>query len=249
MNTGSPKRDDPAGSPGAVSTPASPPQRRSCTSAVRAALVVRREVWKLTWISKLCVLALGTIGFVLLARGLCAFLAITDPVGGQFLVVEGWMPTYVYREAAEQFSRGTYSKILAVGVTQDDTDPEGDLREDSGQGRLTKFGVPDDRMVTVSSDEVHRDRTFHSAMAVKRWLHEQGLQSTSIDVVTVGPHARRSRLLYEEALGGQIGVGVFSVQDRRFDPDHWWQSSQGVRTVVGEFLAYVYARLLFSPPS
>ena len=31
---------------------------------------------------------------VILARGLRGFLAITSPVGGQFLVVEGWMPTY-----------------------------------------------------------------------------------------------------------------------------------------------------------
>jgi hypothetical protein len=31
---------------------------------------------------------------VLGARNLRAFLAITNPIGGEFLVVEGWMPTY-----------------------------------------------------------------------------------------------------------------------------------------------------------
>ena len=113
---------------------------------------------------------------------------------------------------------------------------------------LIQFGVPTDRVVTTSSEEVYRDRTFHSAMAVKQWLQAQGLRTTSIDVVSVGPHARRSRLLYEEALGNEVRVGVISVEDRRFDPDHWWRSSAGVRTVVDELIAYLYARIVFSPP-
>ena len=57
---------------------------------------------------------------VILVRGLSGFLAITSPVGGQFLVVEGWMPAYAYREAAAQFRKGSYKKIIAAGVTQED---------------------------------------------------------------------------------------------------------------------------------
>jgi hypothetical protein len=33
------------------------------------------------------------------------------------------------------------------------------------------------------------------------------------------------------------------VQDRNFDPAHWWRSSAGVRTVIGEAIAYLYSRL------
>jgi hypothetical protein len=35
--------------------------------------------------------------------------------------------------------------------------------------------------------------------------------------------------------------------DPEFDPDHWWKTSAGVRGVIGEGLAYLYARLLFHP--
>jgi uncharacterized SAM-binding protein YcdF (DUF218 family) len=209
---------------------------------------VRRERWTLTWTGRLLALTVVAVLTVILARGLCGFLAITSPVGGQFLVVEGWMPTYAYGEAAAQFRKGSYKKIIAVGVTQRDGGIEGDLPELFGEEALIKFGIPSDLVVTTSSHEVYRDRTFHSAMTVRQWLQEQGLRTASIDVVTVGPHARRSRLLYEKALGNEIAVGVISVENRWFDPDHWWRSSEGVRTVVDEFIAYLYARIVFSPP-
>jgi uncharacterized SAM-binding protein YcdF (DUF218 family) len=217
-------------------------------SAALAAFFVRRERWTLTWTGRLLTLAGVAMLTVNLARGLCGFLAITSPVGGQFLVVEGWMPTYAYREAVAEFRKGSYRKIIAAGVLQEDGNAGGDLREHFGGEKLIQFGVPSDLVVTASYGEIHQDRTFHSAMAVKQWLQEQGLRTMSIDVVTVGPHARRSRLLYEKALGNEVKVGVISVEDRRFDPNHWWRSSEGVRTVVDESIAYLYARIFFSPP-
>ncbi len=56
-------------------------------SAALAALFVRRERWTLTWTGRLLTLAVVAVVTVILARGLCSFLAITSPVGGQFLVV------------------------------------------------------------------------------------------------------------------------------------------------------------------
>jgi DUF218 domain len=217
-------------------------------SAAMAALLVRRERWTLTWAGKLLALVVMAALTVLAARGLCGFLAINSPVGGSFLVVEGWMPDYVFRAAASQFRRGGYRRIITVGTTSEDADGEKDLPEYFEVERLINFGVPVDLISTASSEEVYRDRTFHSATAVEQWLHVQGLRAASIDVVTIGPHARRSRLLYEKALGDDVRVGVISVEDRRFDPDHWWRSSAGVRTVVDELIAYLYARIIFSPP-
>jgi uncharacterized SAM-binding protein YcdF (DUF218 family) len=158
------------------------------------------------------------------------------------------MPIYAYREAAAEFRRGRYQKAIAARTLEQDGDLAVDLHEHSGAEKLVSFGIPPELVVTVSYPQIHRDRTFHAAIAVREWLRQQGLGSATIDVVTVGPHARRSRLLYEEALGNEVRVGVIAIPDRRFDPDHWWRSSQGARTVVDEFLAYVYARLFFLAP-
>jgi hypothetical protein len=181
-----------------------------------------------------------------LARGLSTFLSVNSPVGAQVLVVEGWMPSYAYREAAALFRQGGYRNIIAAGVAHDDADDVPDARTDSGVDDLVKAGVPRDRIDLATSSEKQLDRTFHSAEAVKRLLLEKGIRATSLDILTVGPHARRSRLLYEGALGGEFKIGIIALPDRRFDPEHWWRSSEGVRAVVDETVAYLYARLYFS---
>ena len=84
-----------------------------------------------------------------------------------------------------------------------------------------------------------KDRTYNAALAVEQWFQENGVSVRSIDVMTLGPHARRSRLLFQKAFGKEVRVGVISVEDRDYDPDHWWASSQGVREVVGEAIAYI----------
>jgi hypothetical protein len=245
METGLLKNDS-AHDPGSLtSSPPSPP-RQSWGSAILAALFVLRERRTLTWTGRLLILTSMAALTVILAQGLCAFLAITSPVGGQFLVVEGWLPAYAYREAAAQFRNGGYQKIIAAGVLKEDWDSGGELREHSGVEKLTSFGVPSDLVVTASSEDVQLDRTFHAAVAVKRWLQEQGFRTTSLDIVAIGPHARRSRLLYENALGKEVKVGVIAVEDRRFDPNYWWRSSAGVRVVIDESIAYLYARIFFS---
>jgi len=217
-------------------------------SSALTALVVRRERWTLTWTGRLATLTFVAVVVLFVGRGLCGFLAITSPVGGQVLVVEGWMPVYAYREAAALFRQGGYRTIIAAGTTSEDEDAVGDLRERSGGEKLVYFGVPSELVVTVSPQEAYRDRTFHSAIAVKEWLRAQGLQTAAIDVVTLGPHARRSRLLYRKAFVDEVQVGVISIADRRFDPNHWWRSSSGVRRVIDELVAYLYARILFSLP-
>jgi hypothetical protein len=54
-------------------------------------------------------------------------------------------------------------------------------------------------------------------------------------------------LLFQKAFGPEVKVGIVAVADPQFDPDHWWRSIEGVREVVGETIAYLYARLLFHP--
>ena len=39
-----------------------------------------------------------------------------------------------------------------------------------------------------------------------------------------------------------------ALEDGQFDWKHWWRTSLGVRTVIGETIAYAYARLLFEAP-
>jgi hypothetical protein len=85
------------------------------------------------------------------------------------------------------------------------------------------------------------------AVALKKELEREGVSTAKITVISFGPHSRRSRLLYQFAFGPSTQVGMIGVMPHDFDPDHWWRTSAGVRTVIGECIAYAYARLLFRP--
>ena len=43
-------------------------------------------------------------------------------------------------------------------------------------------------------------------------------------------------------------VGIIAVPNPDYDSRHWWQYSEGVREVIGESIAYSYARFFFAPP-
>jgi uncharacterized SAM-binding protein YcdF (DUF218 family) len=212
---------------------------------LRDFVVRRREVWTLTWPARLLVLALLLGGGLLLARHAGSFLAVSDPPQGEYLVVEAWMPDYTYQAAAQLWSTGRYRRVIAVRVVSDDAASGSGATEYAAVGSLVRAGIPRESIVEATDAGIHVDRTFHSAMNVRHWLETGNITAASVDVLTLGPHARRSRLLFRKALGEGFEVGVIAVADRRFDAAHWWRTSEGVRSVLGEFIAYLYARVFF----
>ena len=92
-----------------------------------------------------------------------------------------------------------------------------------------------------------RDRTYGSAVALRNWFREHDLHVRSLNVLTENVHARRTRLLFSEALGPEISVGIIAVPHPDYDARRWWWYSQGVKDVSSETIAYVYGRFLFQP--
>ena len=99
----------------------------------------------------------------------------------------------------------------------------------------------------VPSHVMGRDRTYSSALALRDWLRAHDVQVRSLNIVTEGAHARRTRLLFEKALGPNVTVGVIAVPSPDFDARRWWRYSEGVEEVVTEGVAYLYAKFFFLP--
>ena len=112
---------------------------------------------------------------------------------------------------------------------------------------LVLLGLDPRDVVVLPSPGVKRDRTYSSALGVRAWLESNRPDVRAVNLCSLGPHARRSRLLFEKALGRRLEVGVISLPPENFDAKRWWTSSQGFKTVVGEAIAYLYARVLFRP--
>jgi hypothetical protein len=190
-------------------------------------------------------------GLILLAiREVHPFLAVNDPIPGGVLVVEGWLPDYALRETIAEFNRSHSSKLFVTGGPIERGAPLADYKSlaELCAASLVRLGLDTNVVQAIPAPEVRRDRTYTSAVVLRTWLELHKMGRTTINVVSIGTHARRTRLLFKKAMGNTYTVGIICIQDRGYDPRRWWESSAGVRSVIDETIAYSYARFLFRLP-
>ena len=199
------------------------------------------------------VLAVGLAGGLLLVglgHRLYPWLAVSAPVESGWLVIEGWVPDDVVRAGWERWQRGEAQTLLTPGIPLERGEP---LAEYGDYGTLTAatlraWGCPSNQVVAIPAPTSVTGRTFVEAMATRRWFERQGALPAAVNVLTAGPHARRTRLMFEQAFGEGVRIGIIAAPDTGYDPARWWRTSDGFRTVVGELIAYAHARVLFRPP-
>ncbi len=195
------------------------------------------------------IIAILLIYFVLLEIG--KWLSFHDPLPqAEVMVVEGFLPDYALQMAAIEFDKGNYKYIVTTGIPF--TNGMGfclyNNYADQARAVLIQMGVPADKVFSVPTHEAFRDRTYASALALKKWFLSRGELPASINMYSMGAHAARSSYLYKLAFADtEVKIGVLNAPDLTFDPRHWWKNSKGFRTVPVEALGYLFVRLFFSP--
>ena len=177
------------------------------------------------------------------------FLAPTKPVGGGILVVEGWLPDYALKKTKDRFEEGHYKLLVTIGRKYTTGHPMAQHKSaaDWTASRLNAQGVLLGKIIPVAITIYPRkDRTYYKALAVQKRLKKAGFAQASIDVVSFGVHARRTWLLFEKVFSS-VDVGVIAIRPDNYDTSRWWLFSEGVRSVISESVAYLYARFIFSP--
>jgi|HubBroStandDraft_1064217.scaffolds.fasta_scaffold343592_2 hypothetical protein len=216
----------------------------------RLGLIAQTTRWRPTpraWLAVALLLSAAALGTV---RLIYPFLAVTDRADTKILVVEGWIPDYTRVDPVmDEIRRGGYELIVVTGgpTPKRELVAEFSNYADLTKAILEKKGVDPNIIVAVPSVDVARDRTYASALALKQWLGTRQPSIRAVNLLTLGAHGRRSRLLFEEALGDGVKVGIISTGELRFDGGRWWKTSSGVREVLGETIAYAYARIVFDP--
>ncbi len=213
-------------------------------------LLNRRERWGLSWRGWL-VLALAILltGWAVVLN-IHPFLAVTRRVPAKVLVVEGWTHIYGVDAAVNEFKTGHYDRLLTTGGPCEGYGPTSSIYDTEAwqSARMLKqAGLPAAEVQAVPSCFVGRDRTYNSAVALRKWLLEHDSQAGSVNVLTEDAHARRTWRLFQVALGPDFKVGIISVRNPDYDARHWWRSSAGVREIINEGTAYVYAKVFFHP--
>lgn len=211
----------------------------------------RRECLVPTWRGLLLFTLIGVVLVIIAASKVYSFLAVTESLSAEALVVEGWVPDFVLEEAIVIFKRDRYRRLYVTGGPLDHGGPLSEYKTyaELGAATLVRMGMNKSAIKAVPAPSVWRDRTYSSALALKEWLLQHAANEASINLVTVGAHAKRSQLLFQKALGKDSRVGIIAIEGREYDPKRWWRSGNGARTVVGELGAYTYALLFFSPSS
>jgi hypothetical protein len=150
-----------------------------------------------------------------------------------------------------EFRGGKHSGFYVTGIPLERGEPlsEYGTYAELGAAVAIQLGLKAEEVFAVPAPDVRQDRTYASAVALREWLRDRSVQPEAITVVSVGAHARRTRLLYGKAFGADTRIGIIAVPDRNYDARRWWASSAGVRDVIDETVAYLYARLLFRPPN
>src|SRR5438552_7309214 len=213
-------------------------------------IVTRKERWGFSWRGWLIVLAVVILTFSLCWLRIYPFLAVTHRVETNVLVVEGWIHEYAIRAAVEEFRSGSYQRVFTTGGPVEGSGGyinDYNTSASVGADLLKKYGLGNGSLQMVPTRVMNRDRTYGSAIALRNWFREHNVRVRGINVLTENVHARRSRLLFEEALGRDVKVGIIAVPNPDYNPSRWWCYSQGVKDVFSEGIAYLYAKFLFYP--
>ncbi|HXP61292.1 MAG TPA: hypothetical protein VN829_12425 [Dongiaceae bacterium] len=216
--------------------------KRTCWGLLR-----RRSCLVPTWSGGLALVGSLALLLALLLRGAYPFLALTEPKPGGLLVIRGWAPDSALKAGIAEFNRHHYDKVFVTGQPLEQGAALSIYKSEADvcAATLLKLGMNRNVLQSVPVPGGRVEGIYASAVAVKQWCRAHGMAPATVNVFTVGPNARRSRLLFERALGKEVTVGVVALPPEDYDARHWWRSSQGFRNVISELLGYGYARALF----
>ena len=211
-------------------------------------LFKKRTIWLPTWKGWLLLALITVVGLIGLLRGLYPILAPNARVDANILIVEGWLPEYGLEAAIAEFQAGSYEHLITSG---------GPLWEGHHAAQLGSYAelaahviraksFPTNQLVAVPGPKVWKHRTFHSADAVRQFLNTSEISVIGINVMTLGPHGRRTKIIYDDVLRAHQPLGIISYPSAEYDKDRWWKTSEGTKHVLTETLASGYEWLFKS---
>ncbi|NMG06631.1 ElyC/SanA/YdcF family protein [Brasilonema sp. UFV-L1] len=221
--------------------PAKSPYQKRKFPKIR--FIQRQQMWTLTLQGWVSLFVTAVILLVFTITHIHSFLAVTSPIKADVLVVEGWLTDEALQQAFSEISKSSYRQIFTTGIPVERGYYLAEYKNyaEIAAATLKKLGVPNEKLVVIATPDVIKDRTHASAVAFYQWLSTSNAEFTSINLFTDDAHARRSWLIYKRVLPPNIKVGVIAANTSNYNPTKWWASSEGVRTIISESIAYIYA--------
>jgi hypothetical protein len=204
--------------------------------------------WGLTFLGWLVVgVVLAVITWLILIK-IHPFLAPVQLVKAEILLLEGWVSDDVIVGAIAEFNQGNYQLLITTGspLVKGHFLSEYKNFADLTASTLICLGFAPEKIVSIPSPVAKVNRTYVATLAVRDWLLNSGKSVQGVNIYSYDVHTRRSWLLYQKTLSPGFQVGAIAHYSELYNPDTWWTSSAGVRTILPEAIAYLYARLFNS---
>lgn len=211
-------------------------------------LFEKRLRWSLNWRGWLTVTMAILLTLWLTFRLAYPILAPIHRIPANVLVVEGWLPEYALAAAIDEFQDHGYEHLVTSG---------GPLWEGHHAAGFHSYAelaaqifrsmqFPTNQLHVAPGPKVWRHRTYHSALAVKHHLKAADWEVTGVNVMTLGPHGKRTQIIYHDVLADQMPVGIISFPSAEYDADRWWKTSEGTKHILTESMAAAYEWLFKS---
>ena len=204
------------------------------------------------WTSLIILLLLLTM-FVFFIKNVAFFLAKQAPVEANILVVEGWLESSALRQAYAEYQTGQYDLVITTGgpEARNFTDQFESYAEQAAY-QLEQLGLSTKNLKILPTPASAQDRTYLSAVMVRKFIESApSLDAVrGINVFSGNVHSRRTHFLYKKAFDAlAIPIGIISASPKEFRLASWWHTSAGAKTVLVEFIGWIYAHCCFDLPA
>jgi uncharacterized SAM-binding protein YcdF (DUF218 family) len=109
---------------------------------------------------------------------------------------------------------------------------------------LNARGVRDEQIIYLDGES---GSTWEDAKALSAFLADRS--SASVAVVTNDYHTRRTRWVFQQALGDEAERVFFvTAPCDYFGPEDWWQTRIGMKTYLAEYCKFAIYRLRYGDP-
>lgn len=209
-------------------------------------LVQQKKMWRLTVQGWLLTLVFVVTLILFFVTHVHSFLAASYPIKAEVLVVEGWIPDYALKQAIVEFEKGGYQKLITTGLPLERGFYLAQYKSyaELAAATLLALDFEQDKLIAIPAQNAIKNRTYASAVALNQWIKTSTLNIKSINLFTFDVHARRSWMVFKQALDPETKIGVIAAATDNYNPKRWWASSGGVRSIMSEGIAYIYARFI-----
>lgn len=205
-------------------------------------------LWLPKWWLIVLVTGLGGGLFILAAKNIAFYLAVNQPVYGEYLVVEGWQNKSSLKKALAVFNNreNTYRYLITTGGPDKHSfNPQYKTYAERAAFFLIEKGLSKQKIIILPSPASAQDRTFLSAVIVRGWFEKEKITSPSLDVFSQDVHTRRSVYLYKKAFLESERIGSYASFPADYDLRQWWKTSTGAKAVITEFIGLLWVKCCF----